>query len=143
MTDSYLELLDIWNSHKSSIPHRTESRVLCLLHSAGITIRRDDGRLRQMTLSRPTSAEDTLVIGLRYDKRNRTLTEDLFTVKRGFTIQPHYRGYLERQWPEYLGTHKKQVSYDVPLQLDMGITFCNTITFPTGGTPYCGSGFAG
>lgn len=139
MTDPYSELQDIWNSHDISATYKTESRVFWLLNSAGIHIRRDDGKLRQMTLSKPTSVIDTLAIGLRYDKRDGTPTEDLFAVKRGDSIQSHYRGDIQRQWLEYRGTHKQYLPYDVLPDFDIGMTSCNTITFLTGSSSSTGS----
>ena len=74
--------------------------VLDLLQDQRIRIRQDDGQLRQSTLSKPTSVNSGFVIGLRYDKRDRTQTEDLFRVETGHPIQPYYKGSLQKEFLE-------------------------------------------
>ena len=85
-----------------------------LLAEKGITLRQDDGELRQINISIPTSKKNSFVIGLRYEKSDNTFTEDHFLIKKEIEtnekeIQDFYRGKLERQLPEYKGTHKQQI----------------------------------
>jgi hypothetical protein len=56
--------------------------------------------------------ELALVLGLRYQKRDTTHTEDHFLFKQeadGIVVTPYYGRGLERVLPEYVGTHKEQV----------------------------------
>ena len=111
MSDPYSDLEDIWNRHRGGDKAITEKDILALLESQGIRIRRDDGDLKQLTVSKPTSVTSAFVIGLRYDKRDGTQTEDHFAFEKGRPVERHYRATLERKWPEYRGTHKQQVLY--------------------------------
>lgn len=106
MSDPYSELEAMWTRHVTGDRSHTERDLFALLESQGIRLWQDDGELRQLTVSRPTSVASAFVIGLRYDKRDGTQTEDLFSIEKGRSIERHYRGALERKWPEYRGTPK-------------------------------------
>ena len=81
-----------------------------MLRGWGIRQRADDGRLLWTNISNPTSRVDALTIGLRYEKRDGTLTEDLFTIDaaKPDEVASHYRGKLQKIWKEYDSTHKQQ-----------------------------------
>jgi len=90
--------------------------VVTLLSEQDIKLRQDDGDLVQINISIPTSLNDSFVIGLRYLKRDRALTEDHFLIKEEIEpdekkIQVFYKGKLELQVLEYEGTHKQQVDF--------------------------------
>lgn len=128
MSDAYADLEAIWNRHISGDPSNTARAVIALLEGQGIRLRQDDGELRHVTISRPTSVASAFVIGLRYDKKDGTQSEDLFSVEKGRSIEPHYRGALERKWPEYRGTHKQLVPYTLVVDLQALPTAVNTIS---------------
>ena len=128
MSDLYNNLEGIWKRHLDGDNSNTGKDILALLNSQGIRIRQDDGELKQLTVSKPTSVQSAFVIGLRYDKRDGTQTEDLFSVAQGRPIKRHYRGRLERKWPEYRGTHKQQVLYTLVIDVQATMTSVNTIT---------------
>ena len=109
-----------------------EQEILDLLKDQGIRIRQDDGELRQLTLSKPTSVNSGFVIGLRYDKKHGTQTEDLFPVERGRPIKGYYKGSLQTQWPEYKGTHKQQVTFAIVANEPPPTTSVNTISVVKG-----------
>lgn len=110
MKDAFSEFEAIWNSWVTGA-EKNSVGVLDLLKDHRIRTRQDDGELRQITLSKPISVNSGFVIGLRYVKTDGTQTEDLFRVEDGQTIQSHYKGSLQKQWPEYGGTHKQQVVF--------------------------------
>jgi hypothetical protein len=131
MSDPYAEVESIWARALSGDRDNTARDVIAVLTSEGIRLRQKDGTLVGVTLSKPTSDHESRVIGLRYVKHDTTQTEDLFTLEPGQPVETHYRGTLERQWPEYRGTHKQQV--DVTLFEDSREvlpTWTNTITLP-------------
>src|SRR5882724_9521740 len=112
MKDAFTKLEGIWCRYIEGDRKNMGEEILNLLKDQGIRIRQDDGELRQLTLSKPTSVDTGFVIGLRYDKREGTQTEDLFPVEKGRPIEGYYKGSLQRQLPEYQGTHKQPVVYE-------------------------------
>ena len=137
MTDPYAELHEIWKGHNDADPSKTVKSALAFLHRHNILPRQDDGRLRQVTLSKPISVKDTLVIGLRYEKRDGTQTEDHFAVKAE-GIERRYRGKLEAELPEYKGTHKQQIISSHFSDFLPGATSVNTITITKGSVAQTG-----
>jgi hypothetical protein len=81
-----------------------------ILNAWGIKCRGDDGQLVWVNFSIPKSVDDTIVIGLRYQKRDQTVTEDIFELNRSSPerVYSHYKGMYETYRPEYQGTHKFQ-----------------------------------
>lgn len=77
-----------------------------LLTKYGIQLRGKDGLLQEGTFSVPKTESDALVLGMRYLKRDRSYSEDLFLFRKGFPIQKGYKGAIEKILPEYQGTHK-------------------------------------
>lgn len=128
MKDAFTELEGIWNRCIEDDRESLEKEILDLLKNQDIRIRQDDGELRQLTLSKPTSVISGFVIGLRYVKRNQTQAEDLFPVERGRPIKGHYRGSLQKRWPEYQGTHKQQVVFTLVANEPAPTTEVNTIS---------------
>jgi hypothetical protein len=128
MNKSYAELKDIWGRFVDGDRSSTENGILALLNGQGIGVRQDDGELKQLTVSKPTSAENALVIGLRYIKRDGTQTEDLFSLEEARPVERHYKGTLEQKWPEYGGTHKQQVLFTLVADAPTPLTPVNTIT---------------
>lgn len=84
------------------------NQIINLLANHGIRVRQDDGSSPVVTISHPTSLKGSIVVGLRYTKRNGTKTEDLFLFQPGQSIQPYYKGRLEKVLSEYKGSHKLQ-----------------------------------
>lgn len=82
--------------------------ALSLLETWGIKSRADDGELSQINISNPESG--IFVVGLRYLKRDRTYTEDLFVInaQKPNEVSKYYKGKYERENIEYKGTHKQQ-----------------------------------
>jgi hypothetical protein len=97
-----------------------------LLESWGIKRRADDGELTQINISKPENG--LLVVGLRYLKKDKTFTEDLFEFSslKPNEISKHYKGKFERERTEYKGTHKQQNISSSPF------TSVNTCSFFTG-----------
>jgi hypothetical protein len=111
MSDPYADLESIWARALAGNREHTARDVIAVLTKEGIRLRQKDGTLAQVTLSKPTSDHESRV------------------VRSGRGIDSYYRGTLERELPEYQGTHKLQV--DVTL-VDGGEevlpTWTNTIT---------------
>ena len=78
-----------------------------LLESWGIKLRTDDGELYQVNISNPE--QSILVVGLRYKKKDGSLTEDIFEFNASCPneISKYYKGQYERERTEYKGTHKQ------------------------------------
>jgi hypothetical protein len=131
MKDAYSELEGIWSRCIENNRKNMVDEILDLLKeqgTRGIRIRQDNGELRQLTLSRPTSVNSSFVIGLRYVKRNGKQTEDLFPGERGRPIKGYYKGSLQRQWTEYRGTHDLQVGFTIVANESAPTTLVNTIS---------------
>lgn len=77
-----------------------------LLDKHGVSLRNKDGQLHEVTFSVPKSVSDALVLGIRYQKKDKTFSEDLFLFQKGKPIKNGYRGELEKILPEYKETHK-------------------------------------
>src|SRR5437867_119652 len=113
MKDALAEIEGIWQRYIDDNRTKMGQEVLDVLQDQGIRIRQDDGQLCQLTLSKPVSVDSGFVIGLRYDKRNGTQTEDLFRVEKGYPIKGYYKGALQQEFTEYRGTHKQQIMYEI------------------------------
>jgi len=120
----------IWEHAIQEDRKNMAQEVVNLLLDHGIRIRQDDGQLRQVTLSKPSTIDSGFVVGLRYDKDDGTQTEDLFRVESGQSIKPYYKGALQREFPEYRGTHKQQVVYEMVATEPSPTTSVNTISIP-------------
>ena len=131
MSDAYAEVEAIWNRHVGGDHSKTKDDVVALLASQDIRLRRDDGELRQVTISKPTSVSNAFVIGLRYHKNDGSQSEDLFFVERGRPIVPHYRGSLEGKLLEYRGTHKQPVPSTLVVDVPLPPTAVNTLSLLT------------
>lgn len=103
--------------------------VLQLLADNDIKPRNKDGALLRITVSRPVSDPTAFAVGLRYEKRDGTLTEDLFGLDRTLGIIKNEHGSLERMWPEYTATHKQQIHPPVTLDRPASPTAVNTFSF--------------
>ncbi|MBI3374285.1 MAG: hypothetical protein HY017_21385 [Betaproteobacteria bacterium] len=128
MKNAYAELEALWNRCTATGDRQVEAEVVDLLEGHGIRLRQRDGQLKQITLSTPTSVNSGFVIGLRYVKQDGSHTEDLFTVQPGQQIQPFYKGSLQKQWPEYQGTHERQVIFALVDNEPAPTTAVNTIS---------------
>lgn len=107
MDTSFEELKNITDAiYSGNIPADFHDQIIALLDRHGIRIRQDDGIDPKVTISHPTSQSGSMVVGLRYTKNDGTKTEDLFLFQPGQPIQAHYKGRLERIFPEYTGSHK-------------------------------------
>jgi hypothetical protein len=63
-----------------------------LLKKNGRKLRDKDGKPRRLTLSTPTSKEAVIVLGIRYEKRNNSFTEDTFYLKVMAELSSSIRG---------------------------------------------------
>lgn len=107
MDTSFEELKAITDAiYSGNIPVDFHYQIIALLDRHGIGIRQDDGIDPKVTISHPTSQPGSMVVGLRYTKEDGSKTEDLFLFQPNQPIRPHYRGRLERIFPEYAGSHK-------------------------------------
>ena len=135
MNRTYSALETVWSRCVAGGHHILESEVLHLLSEQDIKLRADNGELKQITISKPTTLRDSFVIGLRYSKRDGKLTEDHFLCRNQESslepveIERHYKGKLERELPEYKGTHKEQVDFSQVFVIDSPVTQVNTISY--------------
>jgi hypothetical protein len=83
-----------------------------LLNKNGIKLRDKDGKPRRLTLSTPISKEGNLVLGIRYEKLDRSFSEDAFLFESNGRIISLYKGRIEVLLPEYEETHKRQGDFD-------------------------------
>ena len=132
MKDAFDEVARIWDRCVAVAQKNMKTEVLDLLKDQGISIRRDDGELWQITLSKPTSVNSAYVIGLRYIKNDGTQTEDLVPVEKGRPIKGSYKGSLEKRWPEYKETHKQTVTFTLIAGEPPPTTSVNTISMVKG-----------
>ncbi len=139
MSDAYRVVQDIWTRYIRGERTTVERDILDLLFRHGFKIRQHDGDLNQMTVSIPTSIDNTFVIGLRYVKADGTCTEDHFLCQQDagmngvpIGIEPQYKGRLEFRLPEYRGTHKQKVDFRRPAAQIRAVTQVNTITYVKG-----------
>jgi hypothetical protein len=135
MTDREVPLSS-WDRESDIVFTQIEEDVRGILLQHNIRLRQDDGELVQINVSRPLSSELALVLGLRYQKRDETYTEDHFVFTQeadGVVVTPHYGRRLERVLPEYQGTHKAQADFlphqQVPSTPSQFVTDPRTITF--------------
>ena len=86
------------------------TEIASLLNGWDIKCREGDGKLLWINLSLPTSIGETITIGLRYEKKDTTLTEDIFELsnKSPNKITPYYKGKYQKHRLEYKNTHKEQ-----------------------------------
>jgi hypothetical protein len=135
MNRPYSALEALWNRYLAGERQILESEIPNLLSERDIKLRADDGELKQITISKPTTIQDSFVVGLRYSKRDRTHTEDHFLCRNQESslepveIERHYKGKLERELPEYKGTHKEQVDFSQVVVIDSPATQVNTISY--------------
>jgi hypothetical protein len=132
MNDTYLIVENIYSRHRAGVAVDFEREILELLLREGIKQRQDDGALKQINISKPTSIQDGYVVGLRYIKNDGTQTEDHFLFRKDQVIVCCYRRDLENVLSEYRGTHKMQVQFYPPATVDVRPTQVNTVTFTKG-----------
>lgn len=106
--DELKAIMDPINSGVKLARSVFHNQIIDLLASHGIRIRTDDGHSPEITVSYPKSLPGGIIIGLRYIKNNGTKTEDLFVFEQDQPIQVHYKGRLQKIFPEYAGSHKLQ-----------------------------------
>ena len=82
-----------------------------ILGADDIKPRQKDGVPRRATLSIPTSKEYIFVLGLRFQKKDGTYTEDAYKIEEEKTIQYLNKGEIEKLFLEYKDTHKRQGDY--------------------------------
>jgi hypothetical protein len=129
MNDPYSHLNALWAQYIDGTLVRPVDAIVEFLKQNDVNLRTKDGALCQVTVSKPTLVADTLVVGLRYLKNDKTYTEDLFEVHSGSNVEKHYKGRLERVLPEYRDTHKQTVSPPLVVDLPAGYPTVNTISF--------------
>lgn len=83
-------------------------QIVDLLDRHGIKLRQDDGSTPIATISHPISLPGSMVVGLRYTKRDGTKTEDHFLFQPRQPIERCYGKRLENLLPEYKEMHKAQ-----------------------------------
>ena len=96
-----------------------------LLESWDVKLRADDGEHYQVNISNPE--QSILVIGLRYKKKDGSLTEDIFEFNAlsPNEISKYYKGQYERERTEYKRTHKQQ---NVSLSPYTSVNTCSLYT---------------
>ncbi len=94
--------------YSGSRPTNFHQSVVDILINHGIQLRQDDGLNPKVTISHPTSLPGSMVVGLRYTKKDGTKTEDHFLFQRGLPVERCYGIKLEKLLPEYKGSHKLQ-----------------------------------
>jgi len=87
-------------------PTHFHQKTLDILANHGIKLRQKDGSNPKVTISYPINLPGSMVVGLRYTKKNGTKTEDHFLFQHGQIIERCYGKRLEKLLPEYKGTHK-------------------------------------
>jgi len=109
MSTPYEDLKAISDAVYSGQRMKWGDDAIKILLANGIKPRNKDGVLKSKNFSIPKSEKDCLVLGLRYEKKDGTLTEDLFVFrKESSTIGVFYKGKLQEEMIEYEGTHKWQ-----------------------------------
>lgn len=109
MDQSFDQLKSITDQiYSGIIPSNFYQDVVSILVNHGINLRQKDGSNPTVTISHPTSLVGSMVVGLRYTKREDTKTEDHFLFQRGLPIEKCYGKKLEKLLPEYKGVHKLQ-----------------------------------
>lgn len=106
MNEPYEELKAITDQYYTDWQMPKIGIFVDLLNKYGINLRDKDGVLHEITFSVPKSINNALVLGVRYQKKDGTFSEDLFLFQKGNDVQRGYKGKLERTVPEYRGTHK-------------------------------------
>lgn len=137
MNNTYFTVEEIWNKCLAGERQDLVSASLNLLSAHDIKIRTDDGELKQITISKPTSAANTFVLGLRYLKKDATYTEDHFVCRKDQPsalepIERYYQGKLEHKLQEYKGAHKQQIDPALVALLNSNTTQVNTISYLIG-----------
>lgn len=107
--ESYPELKSITDAIYSGKRIKFAKNVVEILSKHGIRLRQKDGKLHSVNISIPKSKTNTILVGLRYIKKDRTYTEDHFLFEQGRSITPFYKGKVEKTLLEYKGTHKQQL----------------------------------
>ncbi len=105
---SYAELKAITDEVYATGNPGWSHKILALLEKHGIRPRQKDGALHRVTFSIAKSQTETFVVGLRYQKRDSTFTEDTFIFIPGKPIEGPCRTQIEKLLPEYKDTHKFQ-----------------------------------
>lgn len=104
---SYLELKAITDQYYTDWKMPPIKVFSDLLKKHGIGLRNKDGELLHITFSIPTSLKDAIVLGVRYEKKDGSFSEDLFLFREKKPIEKGYKGRLEKTLPEYKGMHKR------------------------------------
>lgn len=109
MDTSFDELKVITDQvYSGNPPADFHEKIVNVLGRHGIKLRQKDGSIPIATISHPTSLIGSMVVGLRYIKKDGTKTEDHFLFQKGLVIKKCYGKKLEKLCPEYRGTHKLQ-----------------------------------
>ncbi|MBF8250180.1 MAG: hypothetical protein HW400_781 [Candidatus Levybacteria bacterium] len=105
---SYQELKAITDAVYAGIKNKWAKEVIDLLKKYNIKIRQKDGKLHSVNISIPKSRDKCILVGLRYVKNDKTLTEDHFLFEENKRILAFYKGRLEKVLLEYKNSHKQQ-----------------------------------
>lgn len=108
MDVSRLELISIIHSYHQNAESFGDSTIK-LLEKYGFKLRQKDGVLYSIIISYPKTIQNSIVVGLRYVKKDGTYTEDHFLFTEDNPIKAFYKGSIEKILPEYKGTHKDQL----------------------------------
>ena len=127
MKTKYETIEDLYRRMRENSDAELLIEIPNLLESFGIKLRKNDGVLHQINISNPENG--VLAVGLRYKKKDETLTEDVleFNASNPNEVSKFYKGTYERKRAEYKGTHKQQ---DISL---MPFTSVNTCSLYVGG----------
>ena len=106
MDNSYIEFKAITDKYYTDWQMPSINIFSKLLSRYGINLRQKDGVLHEATFSVAKSMPYALVLGIRYQKKDGSFSEDLFLFHKDKQIQQGYKGKLEKIIPEYIGSHK-------------------------------------
>jgi hypothetical protein len=110
LDNSYQELKLITDGvYSGKISKGWSKPVIRLLKEYGVRMRNKDGKLIQTNISIPKSIPKSILVGIRYQKKDKTHTEDHFLFEKGQKIQCFYKGSIKEILPEYKGAHKLQI----------------------------------
>ena len=127
LADMNTKYEQIKNIHKTAIESHDANelrKIPSLLNEWKFKCREDDGELLWTNLSMPESIGETIIVGLRYRKRDTTFTEDIFEIsaKNPNEVKAYYTGKYQKHCPEYKHTHKLQ---DVEARSFISVNSCS------------------
>lgn len=112
MDKSYLELKTITDKYYSDWKMPDCQIFINLLNKYGIKLRQKDGKFIEVNFSIPKIKKNSIVLGLRYQKKDSSYSEDLFVFQLDHKIVKGTKSDMEKILPEYKNTHKGNPNYN-------------------------------